>query len=179
MPSSFHPVWETWVCIRVHLTLPSMSEWGIPVGASLAGRLSDRVVVAWRKRRGPDVWVPEDRLRACLWGAGLFVPMSVLLSGLTTQFVPGTLGIVLNLVWLFMNSIGVRAYVDPEEGRLTDSSVATRTGRSISFSPRPSPTISTYGTRAARRRRLPAGKHRLTSLSPSLLTSLRSGHSAV
>ncbi|CDO71928.1 hypothetical protein BN946_scf184940.g75 [Trametes cinnabarina] len=82
------------------------------IGAPLAGRLSDRVVVEWRKRRG-GVWVPEDRLRASLWGAGFLVPMSVLLSGLTTQFVPGTPGIVLNLVWLFMNGIGVDIVLSP------------------------------------------------------------------
>ena len=34
--------------------------------------------------------------------------MSVLLSGLTVKYVPGTPGIVLNLIWLFMNGIGVR-----------------------------------------------------------------------
>ena len=78
------------------------------VGAPLAGRLADRTVVKWRKRRG-GVWIPEDRLRASLWGAGVFVPMSVLLSGLTIKYVPGTPGIVLNLMWLFMNGIGVRA----------------------------------------------------------------------
>ncbi|KAI0628836.1 MFS general substrate transporter [Trametes polyzona] len=89
------------------------------IGAPLAGRLSDRVVVAWRKRRG-GVWVPEDRLRACLWGAGFCVPMSVLLSGLTTQYVPGTLGIVLNLVWLFMNGIGVDIVLSPSSAYYVD-----------------------------------------------------------
>ena len=74
--------------------------------------MADRAVVQWRKRRGGE-WVPEDRLRACLWGAGVFVPLSVLLSGLTVAFVPGTPGIVLNLVWLFMNGIGVRAFPPP------------------------------------------------------------------
>lgn len=69
--------------------------------------MADRAVVYWRKKRG-GVWVPEDRLRACLWGAAVFVPMSVLLAGLTTAFVPGTPGIVFNLIWLFMNGIGVR-----------------------------------------------------------------------
>ncbi|EIW61025.1 MFS general substrate transporter [Trametes versicolor FP-101664 SS1] len=93
---------------------------GNMVGASLAGRMSDRMVVKWRKRRGPDVWVPEDRLRACLWGAGVFVPLSVLLSGLTTQFVPGTLGIVLNLVWLFMNSIGINIVLTPSQSYYID-----------------------------------------------------------
>ncbi|EIW61021.1 MFS general substrate transporter [Trametes versicolor FP-101664 SS1] len=89
------------------------------IGAPLAGRLSDKVVVTWRKRRG-GVWIPEDRLRASLWGAGLFVPMSVLLSGLTTQFVPGTLGIVLNLVWLFMNGIGVDIVLSPSSAYYVD-----------------------------------------------------------
>ncbi|KAI8974223.1 MFS general substrate transporter [Trametes punicea] len=89
------------------------------IGAPLAGRLSDRVVVAWRKRRG-GVWVPEDRLRASLWGAGFLVPMSVLLSGLTTQFVPGTPGIVLNLVWLFMNGIGVDVVLSPSSSYYVD-----------------------------------------------------------
>ena len=77
------------------------------VGAPLAGHLADRVVIEWKQRRG-GVWVPEDRLRASLWGAGAFVPLSVLLAGLTTHFVPGVPGMVLNLMWLFMNGIGVR-----------------------------------------------------------------------
>ncbi|KAI0373119.1 MFS general substrate transporter [Pilatotrama ljubarskyi] len=89
------------------------------IGAPLAGRLSDRVVVAWRKRRG-GVWVPEDRLRASLWGAAVFVPLSVLLSGLTTQFVPGTPGIVLNLIWLFMNGIGVDIVLSPSSAYYVD-----------------------------------------------------------
>lgn len=78
------------------------------VGAPLAGRIADRTVVQWRKRRG-GVWVPEDRLRAALWGAGVFVPLSVLLTGITIKYVPGTPGIVLNLCWMFMNGIGVRS----------------------------------------------------------------------
>lgn len=34
--------------------------------------------------------------------------MSVLLTGLTIEYVPGAPGILLNLIWLFMNGIGVR-----------------------------------------------------------------------
>ncbi|KAI0695091.1 MFS general substrate transporter [Cerioporus squamosus] len=82
------------------------------VGAPLAGRIADRTVVYWRKRRGGE-WVPEDRLRAALWGAGVFVPVSVLLAGFTIKYVPGTLGIVLNLLWLFMNGIGVDFTLTP------------------------------------------------------------------
>ena len=76
------------------------------VGAPLAGRLSDRIVVYYRKKRG-GVWYPEDRLRATLPGALIVVPLSVLISGLLTEYVPGTLGLVLNLVCLFINGIGV------------------------------------------------------------------------
>ncbi len=77
------------------------------VGAPLAGRLSDRSVVYWRARRNGE-WVPEDRLRVTTIGAVFLVPMSVLCSGIFTRYVPGTLGIVLNLVCLFANGIGVR-----------------------------------------------------------------------
>ena len=64
------------------------------------------MVVYYRKQRGGE-WYPEDRLRATLPGALIFVPLSVLSSGLLTEYVPGTLGLVLNLVCLFINGIGV------------------------------------------------------------------------
>lgn len=76
------------------------------VGAPLSGKLSDAMVVRWRaKRKG--VWVPEDRLRASLLGAFL-APASTLVCGLLTEYVPGTLGIVLNVFSLFVNGISVR-----------------------------------------------------------------------
>lgn len=76
------------------------------VGAPLAGALSDRQLKKWRARRG-DIWVPEDRLRATLFGAAVLVPCSILLSGLLTEYVHGTLGLVLNCLCLFMNGLGV------------------------------------------------------------------------
>ena len=76
------------------------------VGAPLSGRLSDRIILYYRKKRG-SVWYPEDRLRAALPGALIFVPLSVLISGLLTEYVPGTLGLVLNFVCLFANGLGV------------------------------------------------------------------------
>ncbi|KAI0746709.1 MFS general substrate transporter [Daedaleopsis nitida] len=89
------------------------------IGAPLAGWLSDRAVVSWRKRRG-GVWMPEDRLRATPWGAGLMVPMSVLLSGLTIKYVPGLPGIILNLMWLFMNGVGVDIVLTPASAYYVD-----------------------------------------------------------
>ena len=53
------------------------------VGAPLSGHLSDRAIIVWRERRG-GVWVPEDRLRAAIWGAAFCVPVSTLGAGLTT-----------------------------------------------------------------------------------------------
>lgn len=76
------------------------------VGGIFAGRLSDNMVKKWRKRRGGE-WVPEDRLRATLFSAAVLLPLSVLGSGLATQFVGGPTGLVLNLICLFFNGVGV------------------------------------------------------------------------
>jgi MFS family permease len=76
------------------------------VGAPIGGRLSD-AVVRRAKEKSNRVWVPEERLRAA-WLAGLvLVPMSVTLSGFTTAYVDGALGLVINLVCLFNDGAGV------------------------------------------------------------------------
>ncbi|KAJ7158686.1 MFS general substrate transporter [Mycena filopes] len=82
------------------------------VGAPLAGRLSDQMVVKWKKRRGGR-WVPEDRLRASLIGASTLVPLSVLLSGLTITYLDGPVGIALTLCLLFCNGLGVDMVLNP------------------------------------------------------------------
>jgi len=69
--------------------------------------MSDRVVVRWRERRNGR-WVPEDRLRAALPGALVLLPLSVLLSGVFTHYVPGTTGLMLNMMCLFISGLGVR-----------------------------------------------------------------------
>ena len=74
------------------------------MGAPIAGRMSDRVVVRWREKRNGRL-VPEDRLRAALPGALILLRLSVLLSGVFTHYVPGTLGLVL---CIFVSGIGVR-----------------------------------------------------------------------
>ncbi|KAJ7127020.1 major facilitator superfamily domain-containing protein [Mycena epipterygia] len=89
------------------------------IGAPLAGMLSDRIVIKWRKRRG-GVWVPEDRLRATLFGAATFVPLSIVLCGLITHFVEGPLGLSLNLVCFFFNGLGVDLVLSPSSAYTVD-----------------------------------------------------------
>ncbi|EPQ50654.1 hypothetical protein GLOTRDRAFT_133764 [Gloeophyllum trabeum ATCC 11539] len=51
---------------------------------------------------------------ACdLLGSAGLVPVSILLSGLLTQFFDGTPGIVLNLICLFVNGIGIDNVLSP------------------------------------------------------------------
>ncbi|KAJ6593590.1 MFS general substrate transporter [Mycena capillaripes] len=89
------------------------------IGAPLAGMLSDRIVIKWRKRRG-GVWVPEDRLRATLFGAATLVPLSIVLCGLITHFIPGPLGLSLNLFCFFLNGLGVDLVLSPSSAYTVD-----------------------------------------------------------
>ncbi|KAJ7076880.1 MFS general substrate transporter [Mycena belliarum] len=89
------------------------------IGAPLAGMLSDRIVIKWRKRRG-GVWVPEDRLRATLFGAATFVPISVVFCGLVTHYVEGRIGLTLNLIGFFFNGLGVDLVLSPSSAYLVD-----------------------------------------------------------
>ncbi|KAG2348032.1 MFS general substrate transporter [Suillus weaverae] len=81
------------------------------IASPIAGRLSDIMIEKCTARR-KGIRVPEDRLRAILVG-GLFVPLSVCLSGLITTYIAGPSGLVLNLFCLFMNGIGVDFVLTP------------------------------------------------------------------
>lgn len=61
------------------------------------------MVVQYKKKRG--YWYPEDRLRASLYGA--YLPLTVIGSALATAYVPGTSGLILNMVIFFWNGVGV------------------------------------------------------------------------
>ncbi|KAF8437474.1 major facilitator superfamily domain-containing protein [Boletus edulis BED1] len=76
------------------------------VGCSIAGYVSDKVVRQAKEKRN-GVWVPEDRLRAVWIGALVLVPISIILSGFTTAYVDGTVGLVINLVCFFTTGVGV------------------------------------------------------------------------
>jgi hypothetical protein len=123
----------------------------IQVGAPLAGMLSDRAVIKWRKRRG-GVWVPEDRLRATLLGAATFVPLSIVFCGLITHFIPGPLGLALNLFCFFFNGLGVDLVLSPSSAYNVDvmhSQSSQMLAASVCvlcfpLSPSPSSLIRTY-----------------------------------
>ncbi|EIN08118.1 MFS general substrate transporter [Punctularia strigosozonata HHB-11173 SS5] len=89
------------------------------IGAPLSGHISDQIIKRWRKRRGGE-WVPEDRLRAAVFGAMVLVPGSILSSGLIMAYVDGIPGIVLNLVMLFANGIGVDLVLTPCASYMVD-----------------------------------------------------------
>jgi hypothetical protein len=70
------------------------------------GRVSDHIVIKWRKKR-KGVWYPEDRLRAAIVPLAILVPLSLLVFGLVNKLVDGNLGLGLSLVCLFVNGGGV------------------------------------------------------------------------
>ncbi|GLB35682.1 putative MFS general substrate transporter [Lyophyllum shimeji] len=92
---------------------------GNMIGAPLAGRISDHVVVQYRLLRG-GAWYPEDRLRATLPGALVLVPVSILVAGFLTQWVPGIGGLVGVLVCLFFNGVGVDIVLSPSAAYAVD-----------------------------------------------------------
>ncbi|KAI0784106.1 major facilitator superfamily domain-containing protein [Abortiporus biennis] len=67
------------------------------MGAFIAGRVSDTIVIKWKKIRGE--WVPEDRTL-------ILVPLPILGFGFVTTSVDGSLGITLDLISLFLYGIG-------------------------------------------------------------------------
>ena len=110
-PVSSLPVSVTWVGVFYSpLNQYWLRVFAFTVGAPLAGRLSDKIVVKCRKERGGE-WYPEDRLKGTLFGAGVMVPLSVLGCGVLTTYVPGKIGLALNLVCLFVNGFGVKLFV--------------------------------------------------------------------
>jgi hypothetical protein len=74
------------------------------------GRVSDHIVIKWRKKRN-GVWYPEDRLRAAIVPLAVIIPLSLLAFGLVNRFVDGDLGMGLSLVCLFINGGGVSEQV--------------------------------------------------------------------
>lgn len=83
---------------------------GNAIGAPLSGWISDLVIVRWKRKRG-GIWYPEDRLRATLFGT--FLPLAVVLSAVITKYVPGSVGLALNLVCLFFTGVAVDIVLTP------------------------------------------------------------------
>ena len=78
----------------------------IIVGSAIVGRVSDHIVIKWRRHR-KGIWYPEDRMRAAVIPFAILVPMSVLCSGLVNKFVDGNMGLALSLLFVFFNGGGV------------------------------------------------------------------------
>lgn len=89
-------------------------------GSSWSGQLSDKMLVKWRKYR-EGVWVPEDRLRASLFGGLILVPGSMVASGLLTHFGDDSnVSLAFNLFFFFVNGFGVSAVFNPQNAYLVD-----------------------------------------------------------
>lgn len=91
-----------------HLTLGTLLF--PPVGAPLAGRLSD---LAIRRARRKHEGVPEDRLQAAVFPLGALVPGAMLAFGFVVQFVSGKVGIALAGVTLFFHGLGANMILSP------------------------------------------------------------------
>ncbi|KAF9043992.1 major facilitator superfamily domain-containing protein [Panaeolus papilionaceus] len=92
---------------------------GTMCGAPLIGRISDRTVIEWRKKRG-GVWYPEDRLRAVIIPISIITPISVMLFGLANHYIDGTPGLITCLVLFFFNGVGVEMAWGPVAAYLVD-----------------------------------------------------------
>ncbi|KAI0776371.1 MFS general substrate transporter [Irpex lacteus] len=92
---------------------------GNVIGSSWAGPYSDRVLISLRKGRN-GVWIGEDRLRATYLGGAVLAPMSILVSGLLTQFWKGNGSFIPNMICLIVNGIGVAIVFNPASAYLID-----------------------------------------------------------
>ncbi|KAH7913869.1 MFS general substrate transporter [Hygrophoropsis aurantiaca] len=89
------------------------------IGAPIAGRVSDRIMITLRLKRGGKS-VPEDRIRGTEFGSFFLVPASLLLAGVASQYIDGPFGIILNLVALFMNGLGAVFVLAPLSAYVVD-----------------------------------------------------------
>jgi len=79
---------------------------GSMIGVAFVGRVSDHIVIKWRRKR-KGVWYPEDRLRAAIVPLAAIIPLSLSAFGFVNKYVDGDLGLWLSLVCLFVNGGGV------------------------------------------------------------------------
>ncbi|KAF5318059.1 hypothetical protein D9619_012112 [Psilocybe cf. subviscida] len=102
---------------------------GCIAGAQIIGRVSDRTVIKWRRRRN-GVWYLEDRLRAALIPFGVVTPLAVLGFGIANQFIDGNVGLALCLFGLFMAGAGIEMCFGPCAANLVDV-MHTRSAESL------------------------------------------------
>ncbi|KIJ29148.1 hypothetical protein M422DRAFT_784388 [Sphaerobolus stellatus SS14] len=88
-------------------------------GAVLSGKLADIAVIRGRAKRDGK-WVPEDRLVATIPGALALIPIPLLIFGITTAFIPGKIGLIINLICLFFHGMGTDTVLAPSNTYLVD-----------------------------------------------------------
>lgn len=79
---------------------------GNAVAAQFTGRYADWTLRRWLRIRG-GVYVPEDRLRAALWGGGTLLPLSVVALGWVLDRASGKGGLAASVVLLFLDGMGL------------------------------------------------------------------------
>ncbi|GJJ10945.1 hypothetical protein Clacol_005174 [Clathrus columnatus] len=92
---------------------------GYVFGAAISGYLSDKSIIKSQKRQGGK-WIPEDRLYQAFLSSLILVPPSVFLAGLTLEYVPGRLGLGINLTCLFVNGFGIGVIQSPAYAYILD-----------------------------------------------------------
>ncbi|GAA6038819.1 hypothetical protein JCM8097_002911 [Rhodosporidiobolus ruineniae] len=85
---------------------------GNAVASRYTGMWADWTLKHWLKKRN-GVYVPEDRLKATLIGAGLVLPGSVLALGWVLDRVGGKVGLAWTIVLLFVDGVGLMCILTP------------------------------------------------------------------
>lgn len=92
---------------------------GNMIGAAVSGHLADKAIIAGRARRRGK-WYPEDRLIVTIPGGLVLFPAALICSGLTITYVPGRIGLIINLVCLFLAGFGLDTILAPSFTYLVD-----------------------------------------------------------
>jgi len=97
------------------------------IGAPVAGKLSDAKVARYlEKRKG--LRIPEDRLRVCIFGAMVALPLSALLFGVALNVLEGPIAIATICLCLMMVGMGVDLCFGPGVAYIAESVEENRVG---------------------------------------------------
>ncbi|GAA5876347.1 hypothetical protein JCM8547_008889 [Rhodosporidiobolus lusitaniae] len=92
---------------------------GNVTAARFTGKSADWVLKRWLKKRN-GVYVPEDRLRATLFGLAIFLPGTVLSLGWVIERVGGKVGLAWAIILLFLSGASLMSVLAPLNTHLVD-----------------------------------------------------------